>query len=94
MQINVLTTGISRDALAGLPEWQRWRDETGKWTREAARRAITSATAADGPEWVELRYRNLVPDPEQWDAIVNDRPAPTPATGLRSSPTFTRTTPT
>jgi signal peptidase I len=27
-------------------------------------------------EWAELRYRNLVPDPEQWQAVVADQPLP------------------
>ena len=27
-------------------------------------------------EWAELRYRHLVPDPEQWEAIHRDRALP------------------
>ncbi len=32
--------------------------------------------AAGPPEWAELRYRNLVPDPEQWQAVLADEPLP------------------
>jgi signal peptidase I len=28
------------------------------------------------PEWAELRYRNLVPEPEQWQAVLADQPLP------------------
>ena len=40
-----------------------------------------------------LRYRHLVPDPEQWEAIHDDRRC-RGRRGRRSSPTSTRTTPT
>ena len=44
----------------------------------------------DRATWSELRYRHLVPDPEQWDAIIagrqlpRDRPAPTLITDFYS----------
>ena len=40
------------------------------------RAADTSPTAGANDEWVELRYRHLVPDPEQWEAIADDRTLP------------------
>ena len=49
----------------------------GGWTSDRARASAgTGPTARTGDEWAELRYRHLVPDPEQWDAILNDRTLP------------------
>ena len=33
---------------------------------------------ASGDSWSELRYHHLVPDPEQWDAVINGRELPRP----------------
>ena len=88
------TTGISRGAFADKPEWQRWGCETGDW--ELVERGLSryQTESASGDAWAELRYRNLVPEPEQWEAVL-ERPGRFRA-NLRStlSPTFTRTTPT
>ncbi len=34
------------------------------------------ADATSEDQWVELRYKHLVPYPDQWNAIVNDEPLP------------------
>ncbi len=46
---------------------------------EARRSQAVSRYQSEGSpkdEWVELRYRHLVPDPEQWEAIEADRTLP------------------
>src|SRR5207249_4331066 len=60
------------------PEWQRWAAKVpGTWTQEQAGVYVAAATSA--ADWAELRYRHLVPDPKQWEAIVTGtRPAQAP----------------
>jgi signal peptidase I len=76
MQINVYDDRYRPRALAGRAEWDRWRSEPGGWDRldSAPSRFQTKPTS----EWAELRYRHLVPDPEQWSAIVTDETLPGP----------------
>ena len=45
-------------------------------SRSTPRVGRYQAEATAGEQWVELRYRHLVPDPEQWDAVLHDRPLP------------------
>jgi signal peptidase I len=62
-------------ALADRPEWQRWRPTgSGTWSEPEPGRF----EAAAGADWSSLRYRHLVPDEEQWEAILQGEPAPTP----------------
>ncbi len=79
MQINVYDDRHQPRALADRPEdWMRWRSEAGGW--KIVGRSSSRYECKDNPkdEWAELRYRNLVPDPEQWEAILNDQALPRP----------------
>lgn len=53
------------------PRWRRWVG----WDEPAPGSYRASATAED---WRELRYRHLVPSPEQWEALADGRPPETP----------------
>jgi signal peptidase I len=66
------------------PEWRRWTSSPG-WSEVDSEQSPGHFKMASGSEadkyklgWAELRYRHLVPDPEQWDAIVNSRELPRP----------------
>jgi signal peptidase I len=78
MQINVYDDRHRPRALAENPEWQRWRADSGGWKSLGTAESKFQSDAGSGSEWAELRYRHLVPDPEQWDAILHNRPAPRP----------------
>ena len=60
--------------LDGKPEWSRWRG--GEDWKEDVAGTFAIAPAADPKSWSELRYSNLVPDPEQWSAIEKGLPLP------------------
>jgi signal peptidase I len=80
MQINVFDDRHRPRALADRPEWQRWRSADQGWqlpARDTSRYRSKSATT--NGEWTELRYHNLVPDPEQWEAVLRDGELPRPA---------------
>ena len=63
-------------ALAADPRWKRWESRTpGAWAESDAG---IYAPQADPAQWAELRYRHRVPDPEQWDAILQNRELPRP----------------
>ncbi|HMB03785.1 MAG TPA: S26 family signal peptidase [Isosphaeraceae bacterium] len=62
-------------ALRGRPEWRRWTSR-GDWNEATPGRF--SGAGETAPDWAELRYRHLVPDPEQWRAIVDGLPLPYP----------------
>ena len=55
----------------------------GGWTASRPAEQPLSRPRPPASEWAELRYQHLVPDPEQWDAILErpdrcrGRPAPT-----------------
>jgi signal peptidase I len=78
MQINVYDDRHRPRTLAGRPEWQRWRADSGGWTPLGPSESKFQTDGGTTGEWTELRYQHLVPDPEQWDAILHDRPAPRP----------------
>jgi hypothetical protein len=63
-------------ALLDAPEWRRWVGGTkeGSWTESNSGVYTVKATAGD--HWSYLRYRHLVPDPEQWKAILAGDPLP------------------
>jgi signal peptidase I len=72
MQMMVYDDTHRARALLDRPEWRRWQAKSG-WREEAPEpagpwRFVGEATS----DWSELRYRHLVPDPEQWKAILND----------------------
>ncbi|MDR3620661.1 MAG: signal peptidase I [Paludisphaera borealis] len=73
MQIPVYDDRHRPRATAGRDEWTRWKPETpGGWKIVEP---SVSTYRCDQPtsEWVDLRYQHLVPDLEQWDALISDR---------------------
>jgi len=59
-------------AFADKPDWRRWGSEgKGGWTEPSS--GVFRVSAAD---WTNLGYRNLVPDPKQWEAALNNQPIP------------------
>jgi len=76
MEMTVYDDRHRAAALADRPEWRRWSSSgPGAWTEESSG---TFAVAAPRGREAELRYRHLVPDPEQWDALLNGRDLPRP----------------
>ena len=64
-------------ALKGHAEWDRWAPlKPGDWSEASAGHYRVSAVPGD--DWKELRYRHLVPDPEQWEAVLEGHPLPRP----------------
>lgn len=61
-------------AMWNKPEWLRWTSTTKTAWKEGVMGSY-SVSASPG-EVAELRYRNLVPDPEQWEAILNEQELP------------------
>jgi len=81
MQMLVYDDTHRAKALEDRPEWRRWSPRTPSTWREETGEAKQSnfvSSASPGHEWAELRYRHLVPDPEQWAAILEDRSLPRP----------------
>jgi signal peptidase I len=76
MQINVYDDRYRAKALAGKAEWQRWRGESEVWKLADSATSRYEAEGSPKDEWSVLRYRHLVPDPEQWEAIQEDRALP------------------
>ena len=74
-QINVYDDRHRPRALFGKTEWQRWQVGKG-WKIVDPESSRYQSEADAGDEWSELRYRHLVPDPEQWDAIQAKRTLP------------------
>jgi signal peptidase I len=74
MQMSVYDDRYRPRALAGQEAWRRWRSSSpGAWGIADPKVSEYRCTApADG--WSELRYHHLVPDPEQWEEILADRP--------------------
>jgi signal peptidase I len=70
--------------LAADPRWRRWSPSDG-WGEPSP--GVYNTTASEG--WRELRYRHLVPSPEQWEAVAagrepEDPPRPTLITDFSS----------
>jgi signal peptidase I len=77
MQMTVHDDRNRPKALAGRQEWQRWQPAVpGGWQAVDPMLSQYRAEATSTDQWVDLRYHHLVPDPEQWDAIQNDRTLP------------------
>src|SRR5205823_3285486 len=54
------------------PEWARWASsQPGDWHEEQPGTFATGTNTPKEQGWTQLRYRHLVPDPEQWAAIIN-----------------------
>lgn len=66
MQILVHDDAHRPKLLEGKPDWRRW-NPSGLWKEaEAGRFRVVSE---DGANWSDLRYRNILPDSEQWAAL-------------------------
>ncbi len=76
MQISVYDDRYRPRALAGQAEWARWRPGPA-WSAADPTSSRYRAEAA-GDSWSELRYHHLVPDPEQWAAILSGGELPHP----------------
>ena len=79
MQMLVYDDSHRPRSLEGKPEWRRW-NPLGDWKEEPGGRFL--ATPAADKSWSELRYRHLLPDPEQWAALEKKQ---TPSRGPRAT---------
>ena len=80
MQIAVYDDRYQPTRSASKPEWQRWTSKKAIGSRRT--RSSRYQTKGSSEQWSELRYRHLVPEPEQWDAVLNDQ---TPARAPRAT---------
>jgi signal peptidase I len=79
MQMTVYDDRCRPRSLAGREEWRRWQSGTREgWKIVDPEQSAYKAEGTGKDQWAELRYHHLVPDPEQWDAVLNDRPLPRP----------------
>jgi signal peptidase I len=62
-------------SLKGDRRWARWSGDP--WS-ESPTEPGTYAASAEGKDWAELRYANIVPDPAQWAAVIDGSPLPHP----------------
>jgi signal peptidase I len=70
MQILVYDDAHRPKALKDDRRWDRWSSRTpSAWHEEAGQPGRYQSPSQDG-DWSELRYRHVVPDPAQWEAIV------------------------
>ena len=74
-QVLVYDDAHRAKSLNGDARWRRWVPQDDGWS-EPADGDFKSSSRGQG--WTELRYRHIVPDPEQWDAIRAGLPVPTP----------------
>lgn len=77
MQMMVYDDTHRAKLLKDRPEWRRWTPAAAEaWTEEPT---VGSYRSAGTPgEWAELRYRHLVPDPQQWRSLESGDPLPRP----------------
>ncbi len=77
MQMSVYDDRFQPQALAAHGEWQRWQSVSpGGWKIVDPKLSQYRAEAGATDQWVELRYRHLVPDPDQWQALLENFPLP------------------
>jgi len=87
MQVAVYDDRYQPRTLVDRAEWRRWAGEPA-WKLPEPGESLYRCEAA--PEtWADLRYRHLVPEPEQWEALLSDRtpsqpPRPTLVTDFYS----------
>ncbi len=74
MQVPVFDDAHRPASLREDPRWRRWTPSTA-WTESTPGSFEVDAA---GDRWEELRYRHVVPDPEQWEAIRESREPATP----------------
>jgi signal peptidase I len=77
MQMSVYDDRHRPRKLADRDEWRRWQSAAkGGWKIVDPKLSQYRVEATPEDQWVELRYKHLVPDPEQWEAILKDEPLP------------------
>ena len=75
MQIPVYDDRYQPRALLANQQWQRWTSDQGGWG--IVERGVSRyKSKGSKDDWSELRYRHLVPEPDQWNAVINDRALP------------------
>jgi signal peptidase I len=75
MQITVHDDRFQPHSFHTKAEWSRWKGEKLDWL--VVETGVSRyQTKQPSEQWSELRYRNLVPEADQWDAILNDQPLP------------------
>lgn len=74
MQMMVYDDHHRPSLLKDKPEWLRWGAATQNAWAEDATKPGTFKTTTEADTWSELRYRHLVPDPIQWEAIEAGEP--------------------
>ncbi len=77
MQIMVYDDRYQPQALADRPEWTRWRGQSG-WKPVGVSESRYRVTTGPNKPWAELRYHHIVPEPDQWEALITDRELPRP----------------
>jgi signal peptidase I len=82
MQMMVYDDSHRPAALADRPEWRRWSSGSDPaWREESPGGSAAPGTyvvEASPAQSAELRYHHLVPDPEQWQTIVEGETPPRP----------------
>ena len=73
MQMMVYDDAYRPKAFDGKAEWLRWSKGEG-WSEESPGTYVAKPPSPG--EWADLRYRHLVPDPEQWAAVAAKEPLP------------------
>ncbi|MFO0951400.1 MAG: S26 family signal peptidase [Isosphaeraceae bacterium] len=78
MQMMVYDDAHRPTALADRPEWRRWGSPgDAGWAEDSLAPGTFRVEASPG-DWTELRYRHLVPDPQQWQAVLRREAPPRP----------------
>jgi signal peptidase I len=77
MQMMVYDDAHRARSLKDRPEWERWKSTTPNAWQEATP-GVFKFSASPGAGQAELRYHHLVPDSEQWQAILDGRELPRP----------------
>lgn len=77
MQIMVYDDTHRAASLKDDPRWRRWTPRDEGWL-ETSEGTYQSDGARGGEGWHELRYRNIVADPDQWQALRDGQSLPRP----------------
>jgi signal peptidase I len=78
MQMLVYDDSHRAVSLKERPEWRRWvpaASNEGTWSEDPLAPG-TFRAEGQGSGWNELRYRHVIPDPQQWRAIEAGEPLP------------------
>jgi signal peptidase I len=73
MQVLVYDDHYRPKAIKGKPEWSRWN---GQGSYKETSEGKFSVNADSTTNWSDLRYRHLLPDPGQWEALLKNSALP------------------